>query len=394
MADRDASLSHKTFPWFRSGFDLEGVVGFLAAWLLGILLAMLWEPLFWLGFIPGVIILFATRTAERVTPQAADHLTSPCDGVVVSVEETEAPEGLRMAGPAVRIRVASSPVSNNNVHAPISGSIDRIECLEGEPKAVIAMKAEAEGLARLSAVFSNDAIRTGFVFASGGLGPRLVTKSDAGDRVAKGKTVATRRLGGWCDVYIPARSPGRCIVQPGRTLTGGETILWDLSLSSAATDEPSAYTPETSVRDYSDTDVSGLASIAATGAAAPEVMPEQIVESDEPLDEATPEEGEAYAARTQATPEVIPAPVEAEVEAEVAERQPDWTDETTPETLPPEVADEVSEAPDFGPVSDDDQAKAELPPEGSAETEDPSTMFERLRQQARRLAGEDDDQKD
>lgn len=386
MADRDASLSHKTFPWFRSGFDLEGVVGFLAAWLLGILLAMLWEPLFWLGFIPGVIILFATRTAERVTPQSVDHVTSPCDGVVVSVEETEAPEGLRMAGPAVRIRIASSPVSTNNVHAPIAGAIDRIECTEGEPKAVIAMKAESEGLARLSAVFSNDNIRAGFVFASGGLGPRLVTKSDAGDRVAKGKTVATRRLGGWCDVYIPARSPGSCIVQPGRTLTGGETILWDLSLTSVASEPQTDYAAQATAGSYSDNTATVATTAAAAAAASPEVMPEQLVEADVHVDEADAPEAETYSADSQPTPEVVPAPVEAKAEDEVAESQASWSDEPTPETLPPEVAEEVSETPDFEPDADT-ASNAE-----SDDGEDPSTMFERLRQQARRLAGEDDDQ--
>jgi len=385
MADRDASLSHKTFPWFRSGFDLEGVVGFLAAWLLGILLAMLWEPLFWLGFIPGVIILFATRTAERVTPQSAHHVTSPCDGVVVSVEETEAPEGLRMAGPAVRIRVASSPVSTNNVHAPIAGAIDRIECTEGEPKAVIAMKAESEGLARLSAVFSNDNIRAGFVFSSGGLGPRLVTKSDAGDRVAKGKTVATRRLGGWCGVYIPARSPGSCIVHPGRTLTGGETILWDLSMTSVDSKPYEGDAAQPTAKTYSD-NTAAIATTAAAAAAAPEVMPEQIVEADRPVDQADVAEGEAYAADSQPTPEVIPAPVEAEAEAAVEASEEDWITEPTPETLPPEVAEDVSETPDFEPEADTSSDA------GGDDSEDPSTMFERLRQQARRLAGEDEDE--
>ncbi|MCZ4299029.1 phosphatidylserine decarboxylase [Henriciella marina] len=385
MADRDASLSHKTFPWFRSGFDLEGVVGFLAAWLLGILLAMLWEPLFWLGFIPGVIILFATRTAERVTPQSADHVTSPCDGVVVSVEEVEAPESLRMAGPAVRIRVASSPVSTNNVHAPIAGALDRIECTEGEPKAVIAMKAESEGLARLSAVFSNNNIRTGFVFASGGLGPRLVTKSDAGDRVAKGKTVATRRLGGWCDVYIPARSPGSCIVQPGRTLTGGETILWDLALTKAASAPQHDDAVQAMAGSHSE-NTAPVATTAATAAvASPEVMPEQLVEADAPVDEADVPENEAYTADSQPTPEVIPAPVEEEAEATVQASEEEWVTQPTPETLPPEVAEDVSETPNFEPGADTSS-------DAEGEDEDPSTMFERLRQQARRLAGEDEDE--
>ena len=70
MAKKSKSVADRTFPWFQSGFDLEGIVGFLAAWLLGILLGMLWGPLFWLAFIPGLVLLFATRTAERVSPRS------------------------------------------------------------------------------------------------------------------------------------------------------------------------------------------------------------------------------------------------------------------------------------------------------------------------------------
>ena len=46
MSDED--FSRKSFPWLRSGFDLEGYVGALAAWLVGILMGILWGPLFWL----------------------------------------------------------------------------------------------------------------------------------------------------------------------------------------------------------------------------------------------------------------------------------------------------------------------------------------------------------
>ena len=50
----DTDLSRETFPWLRSGFDLEGYVGALAAWLVGILLGILWAPLFWIGFVAAI----------------------------------------------------------------------------------------------------------------------------------------------------------------------------------------------------------------------------------------------------------------------------------------------------------------------------------------------------
>lgn len=383
MADRDTSLSHKTFPWFRSGFDLEGVVGFLAAWLLGILLAMVWEPLFWLAFIPGILILFATRTVERVTPQTEEHVVTPCDGVVVSMVETEAPAALRMAGPAIRIRISSSPFVANNIHAPIAGAIDRIEREEGDPKSFAAMKAETEGLERLSMVFSSDVLRTGFVLATGALGPRLDVKADAGDRILKGKTVATRRLGGWCDVYVPARSPGAAVVEPGRTLVGGETILWDLHMNAAeAPFEPSRddlREPEPAAPQYSDLEPAAPA-VAAT-AVTPDPMPPEVASGETTGAAETTGFSGIDPVEPQPTPEVVPPSVEEEVETEIGGLAPESEQPPITDNLPPDVAEETAH-----PGSDGTPSSAS--PE---EDSDPASMFERLRQQARRLAGDEDD---
>ena len=134
--------------------------------------------------------------------------------------------------------------------------------------------------------------------ATGGLGPRLVSKADAGDHVPAGKTIATRRLGGWCDVYVPLG--GAPQVEPGRTLVGGETAIWRYG-AVAAVPEP------------------------------------DVVEEEEPT----------------------------ELDADYL---------ATPDTTPPEVAEDVEE-----------EVKAK-----SAKPEDPAEMFARLRREASKLSGEDD----
>ncbi|RIJ15499.1 hypothetical protein D1227_18555 [Henriciella mobilis] len=227
MAKKSKSVADRTFPWFQSGFDLEGIVGFLAAWLLGILLGMLWGPLFWLAFIPGLVLLFATRTAERVSPDEPGLVIAPCDGVVVSIEEADPPEELRMSEPAMRVRISSSPFSSNNIHAPVEGTIDHLVREEGAAEAFAAMQPDSAGLEVLYFAIEGDSVPVGLRVATGGLGPRLETRADAGDRVTAGKTIGTRRLGGWCDVFVPLE--GKILVEPGRTLIGGETALIDLT---------------------------------------------------------------------------------------------------------------------------------------------------------------------
>jgi phosphatidylserine decarboxylase len=217
-------LSDKRFPWARSGFDLEGYVGALAAWLIGVLLGILWSPLFWIGFIGAVIILFATRTAER-TPPAVEHaLIAPCDGIVVSVGGATPPDELRLEGTGwTRVRISVGPTATNGLYAPIGGEVDHIIRETGDPAAFYAAKPDKPGLAVAYVSFVSGQQATGYRLATGGLGPRLEVASEAGDAVRMGRNIGTLRLGGWCDLYVPAgASVG---VVSGQTLVGAETVI-------------------------------------------------------------------------------------------------------------------------------------------------------------------------
>lgn len=388
MTDRDNSLSQKTFPWFRGGFDLEGIVGFLAAWLLGVLLGMVWGPLFWLAFIPGIMLLFATRTAERVTSNDPAQLVAPCDGVVVSVEEADAPNDLRMNGPCLRIRISSSPFSANNVHAPIAGAIDRVDTVEGEPKTFAAMQPDAPGLSRLFMAFSGDEIRVGLAAATGGLGPRLVLKCDAGDRVRKGRTVATRRLGGWCDLYMPLDAEGAVFVEPGRILVGGETVLWDFSRTSMP-DRPRDTAPTHASPPEEES--SGVPGAVPSGSfVAPETVPPEAERGASGNPRAL-QAGQPYyesgtgSDTSEASPEIMPEAVAEETGHDVSWLSPPADEGAiTPDVMPPEVADDAGHEPQ--------SAGSDQPQSGGGQDQDSETasMFERLRREARKLSGEDE----
>jgi len=220
----EADFSRKSFPWLRSGFDLEGYVGALAAWLVGILLGILWGPLFWIGFIAALVILFATRTAERTPPLGDDLIVSPTDGIVVSVAGASVPDELRLEGSNwTRVRVAVGPTKTNGIHAPMDGAIDHIIKETGDPAAFAAMKPDRPGLAVAYISFESGRRAVGVRLATGGLGPRLELAHEAGDAVRLGRNIGTLRLGGWCDIYLPAEV--EITLQPGQTLVGSETLL-------------------------------------------------------------------------------------------------------------------------------------------------------------------------
>lgn len=231
MSDKD--FSRDSFPWLRGGFDLEGYVGALAALLVGILLGYVLGLLFWIGFIAAVVILFATRTAERTPPQAEDLIIAPTDGVVVSVSGAAPPDELRLDGAAwTRIRVSIGPTKTNGIYAPMDGAIDHVIRETGDPAAFAAMKPDRPGLAVAFVSLQSGDRGVGMRFATGGLGPRLEVDSEAGDAVRLGRNIGTLRLGGWCDVYVPASVS--VLPVPGQTLIGSETILGRFGGAAAA----------------------------------------------------------------------------------------------------------------------------------------------------------------
>ena len=210
--------------WARTGFDLEGIVGALAAWLVGLLLGWLWGPLFWIGAAAAIIILLATRKQTRKPPEAANLVVAPCDGVVHSIARALPPTELRLgAGERTRVRIASSPAATNPVHAPITGEIASVVMEEPNPSVITANHPDLPGLAVAHIALESLGDTLGCTVATGGFGPRLEMFSEPGDPVRAGRVIAKRRLGGWCDVYLAADA--RLLVSEGQTLIGSETVL-------------------------------------------------------------------------------------------------------------------------------------------------------------------------
>ena len=251
MSDED--FSHKSFPWLRSGFDLEGYVGALAAWLVGILLGFLWAPLFWIGFLAAIVILFATRTAERTTPDAENLLTAPTDGIVVSVGGATPPDELRLDGSGwTRVRISVGPTKTNGIHAPMDGAIDHVIFETGDPAAFAAMKPDRPGLTVAFVSLESGTRSVGMRLATGGLGPRLEIANEAGDAVRLGRNIGTMRLGGWCDLYVP--SDVEMLPRPGQTLVCAETVIGRFGSAAADLFETSddVQTPEPEVEEDTD----------------------------------------------------------------------------------------------------------------------------------------------
>lgn len=226
-------LERRTAPWLTGGLDWEGVAAALAAFLFALLFGWFWSPLFWLWFAVMVVMLLAARWDTRFSPDLANGIIAPCDGVVVSAVPADPPSELRMSdGPTLRIRISSSPATTNRLYAPIAGKLESLITEEGEPSVPVAMRPDADGLAVSYFLFESRGQQVGVRLATGGLGPRQELEAESGDILRMGRVIGKRRLGGWCDIYLPA-SAGQ-LVWPGQTLVGGETVLGRLKSSEDA----------------------------------------------------------------------------------------------------------------------------------------------------------------
>ena len=238
------SLDGQRTPWLTWGLDWEGVAAALAALLLALLLGWIWSPLFWLGFVLMVVVLFASRYAKRTPPELANAIIAPCDGRIVSIEPADVPEELRLSGAAMtRIRITSAPSATNRIYAPISGGLKSVILLPGDSSVVFAARPDDDGLVVVNLGFESLGQHVGVRLASGGFGPRIDVQADAGDAVLAGKPVAVRRLGGWCDVYVPENVGP--LVWVGQSVVGGETVMGRLKRDDEdATENDASATPD------------------------------------------------------------------------------------------------------------------------------------------------------
>ncbi len=217
-------FDRRTMPWMTIGFDWEGIAAAGGAFLAALLLGWIWPPLFWIGFAATVLALAAGRWSRRSPPDIAEGIVAPCDGVVVSIERVEPPPGLRLVSESViRLRIASSPAVTNKLYVPISGGVEASSTVQGETNVPLAFQPDDEGLSRAFITLESAGEQAGLVVATGGFGPRIELDVEAGDVVRLGRVMGTRRLGGWCDLYLPSHVTP--LVWPGQTLVGGETVI-------------------------------------------------------------------------------------------------------------------------------------------------------------------------
>jgi phosphatidylserine decarboxylase len=203
--------------------DPDGRPTVVGAFIVALILGVLWWPLLFLGLILAFLSVVAFRDPDRVTFDADGIVVAPVDGTAVDIEPADPPAELRLpGGDYVRVRIQTSPFAVSTLRAPTAGQITVFDARRGK-WAHLAVEADALENARQFLTVNGDDIAVGAVILAGGVAPRFFPDAEAGRRVATGARLGQRILGGWCDIFLPANTPAQIV--EGMSVVAGETVI-------------------------------------------------------------------------------------------------------------------------------------------------------------------------
>ncbi|WP_394199463.1 phosphatidylserine decarboxylase [Litoreibacter albidus] len=195
--------------------------------IIAVLLALVWEPLFWLGLGATVWCYYFFRDPARTVPQRAGLVMSPADGVVSLISEVAPPPELGLGDtPVYRVSVFMNVFNCHVNRSPMDGKVTQIAYHKGKFVNASLDKASEHNERNGLAIEGAEGHRIGVVQIAGLVARRIVCFVKIGDALKTGERFGLIRFGSRLDVYLPEGI--QPAVSVGTTAVAGETILADL----------------------------------------------------------------------------------------------------------------------------------------------------------------------
>jgi phosphatidylserine decarboxylase len=140
------------------------------------------------------------RDPERLTPEAAETVFAPADGVVIGVEELY--EHRFLHTDAVRLAIAVSPLDVPVHRSPVAGQVAYLEHIPGEYRQIWDLRA-AEHNERQYIGIKAEWGPLLLALIAGPLARRITCRVSLGDHVDAGARLSTVRFGARVDLLLP-----------------------------------------------------------------------------------------------------------------------------------------------------------------------------------------------
>ncbi|MCF7700623.1 phosphatidylserine decarboxylase [Loktanella sp. M215] len=194
---------------------------------IAVVLFLIWQPLGWLGVLLTVWCYYFFRDPERVTPQRADLVISPADGIVSLIEPAVPPAELGMADtPLTRVSVFMNVFNCHVNRAPVSGTVKAIAYRPGKFFNASLDKASVDNERNSVAITMADGRDIAVVQIAGLVARRIVCFVKPDTALVPGERFGLIRFGSRLDVYLPEGVAP--LVSLGQTMVAGETVIADL----------------------------------------------------------------------------------------------------------------------------------------------------------------------
>ncbi len=197
------------------------------------LLAIIAEPLGWIGLVLTVWCYYFFRDPERVTPVIDNVVVSPADGTVQMIAKVKAPEELKMGNKEfTRVSIFMSVFNVHVNRAPAEGKITQSVYVPGKFFNATLDKASKDNERQLLAMKTKNGKDICFVQIAGLVARRIICDAMPGQEYKAGERFGMIRFGSRLDVYLPEGVEPQVVL--GQTMVAGESIIANLDSKAPA----------------------------------------------------------------------------------------------------------------------------------------------------------------
>jgi phosphatidylserine decarboxylase len=202
---------------------------FIAAFaVVAVVLALVWQPLGWIGLLLTAWCTYFFRDPPRIAPTRPGLVVSPADGIVQMIQPAVPPEDLGLGPqPLARISIFMNVFDVHVNRSPVSGTVANLAYRPGKFFNASLDKASEFNERQAIRLRLEDGQHLVVVQIAGLVARRIRCDLKQGQAVRTGERFGLIRFGSRLDVYLPEGvSP---LVAVGQTTIAGETVIADLT---------------------------------------------------------------------------------------------------------------------------------------------------------------------
>jgi len=175
------------------------------------------------GLVLSIWVYYFFRDPDRISIDDDNYLTSPADGLVLKVDETDGPKELGLEGRKfTKISIFMNIFDCHVNRSPCSGKISQIVYKAGKFFNASLDKASDENERNYYRIQNSSGEEVIVVQIAGLIARRIVTETSENQNIKQGERIGMIRFGSRADVYFENYKP---LVKVNQKMIAGETLL-------------------------------------------------------------------------------------------------------------------------------------------------------------------------